>query len=197
MKDFRWKIMGRLANNLFQFAYLYAQFREGIIPDWYVQDEKYFAKYKSEIINALSEGVGKFDYVAIHVRRGDYVNNPFYVDLFRSETDYDLGGSESKPNYYERAMALFPNEQFMVFSDDIAWCKQQSLFKDCLFSERHSEEEDINRMASCTKGVIMANSSFSWWGAYLNPHKCRIIAPKAWYADGIQRTGLPDSWERI
>lgn len=175
------KISGRLGNQMFQLAYIYARMKQGSIPDIYVQNPVYFEDYKEDIRTLFGDGLGKIDKVAIHVRRGDYVNNSFYVDLFKS-------------GYYERAMAQFPDEQFMVFSDDIEWCKKQSVFKGCSFSEGHDEVKDLNLMASC-KGVIMANSSFSWWGAYLS--NGRVIAPKEWYADGISRTKLPKEWGTI
>lgn len=174
------KLSGRLGNQMFQYAYLHSQARKGEIPDVYVQSEEFFEEHKEEIKNLYSQGIGHLDQVAIHVRRGDYVNNPFYVDL--SENDY-----------YERAMALFPNEDFLVFSDDIEWCKKQPIFEDCEFSEG-DEITDLNRMASC-KGIIMANSSFSWWAAYLS--KAKVIAPKEWYRDGVERTKLLNSWIRI
>ena len=175
--------MGRLANNLFQFAYLYAQFRKGVIPNWYLQSEEYFAPYGGEIKAMLQEGIERIDKVAIHYRRGDYVGNPFYVDLMKTD-------------YYQRAMGEFPNEDFLVFSDDIGFCKSQDIFKGCEFSEGFNEEEDLNRIAAC-KGQIISNSSFGWWGAYLSPHNGKVIAPKAWHPDGIERTVCPNNWVKI
>lgn len=180
-------IIGRLGNQMFQTAYLFAQMKLGEIPDIYVQGEKYFAEAKDEVRKLYSEhvfniGQGVQPCVAIHVRRGDYVNNPFYVDLFAT-------------GYYERAMAEFPDEQFVVFSDDIAWCKEQDVFKGCEFSEGKEEVEDLNAMARC-KSVIMANSSFSWWGAWLGNHE-KVIAPRAWFSDEVERVDLLDSWIKI
>ncbi len=175
------KIFGRLGNRLFQSAYIYSQFKKGLIPDIFVQGETYFEDYKDEIKQLFGQGIGATDMVSIHVRRGDYVNNPFYVDL-------------SKIDYYEKAMALFPDAEFLVFSDDIEWCKQQFVFDGCEFSEGQSEEEDLKLMASC-KGHIMANSSFSWWGSYLGRGK--TVAPKEWFTDGIQRTKLLDEWIKL
>ena len=183
MINFRHKIMGRLGNNLFQWAYLYSQVKEGAISNWYLQDERYFHPYQSEIKAMLQEGIGKINKIAIHIRRGDYINNSFYVDLMATD-------------YYQRAMKEFNGETFLVFSDDIEWCKKQEIFKECEFSERFNEEEDINRMASCI-GHIMSNSSFAWWGAWLSPHGGKVIAPQKWHSDGISRTKLLDSWKVI
>lgn len=175
------KISGRLGNQMFQLAYIYADMRRGTVPDLFVQDEKYFDEFRDEIRQIYGEGIGHIDMVGIHVRRGDYVNNPFYVDL--TETPY-----------YEDAMAKFDGESFIVFSDDIEWCKKQKIFKGCEFSEGKSDVEDMNLLASC-KGIIMANSSFSWWASYLS--SARVIAPKEWFRDCVERTHIPDEWEKI
>lgn len=176
-------IFGRLGNNLFQGAYLYAQVLKGELPDIYVQDPTYFQDYAKEVKKLYGGGIGRIDQVAIHVRRGDYVNNSFYVDLMETE-------------YYEKAMELFPDCDFLVFSDDITWCKEQSIFLGCEFSEETDEVKDLNLMASCT-GHIIANSSFSWWGAYLSPHEGKVVAPKQWYSDRVERTMCPPEWIKL
>ncbi len=170
-----------MGNQMFQFAYIYSQFKKKKIPDFYVQDAKYFDKYRDEVRQLYGQGIESVDMVAIHVRRGDYVKNPFYVDLMETE-------------YYSQAMAEFPDEDFIVFSDDMEWCKRQPLFDQCEFSEGKSEVEDMNLMAGC-KGIIMANSSFSWWAAYLS--NAKVIAPKAWHPDGVERTKLLKEWKTL
>lgn len=178
-----WKLSGRLGNTMFQYAYLHAQMRDKVIPDIYVQDPKYFEKYAGELKRLFGTKIEPIAQVAIHVRRGDYVNNPFYVNL--AETDY-----------YEQAMAKFPGAEFLVFSDDIEFCKQLPVFHGCEFSEGNTEVDDMNLMAGC-QGHIIANSSFSWWAAFISPHTKKVIAPKLWYTDGDERTRCPDNWERI
>lgn len=178
------KSIGGLGNLMFKEAYLYSQMLEGQIPDVFLQSEKYFMKYKDFIRERFSTGIGYIDHVSIHVRRGDYVDNPFYVDIF-------------KDGYYERAMALFPENTFIVFSDDIEWCKKQPIFMDCVFSEGKSEVEDLNLMASC-RDNILANSSFSWWAGWLNPNPDKkVVVPKKWFTDGVERVDLPGSWVKI
>ena len=195
MRDIH-KFSGRLGNEMFRHAYLYAQTRKGIIPDWYLQDPKYFEGFEEEIKQLFGEGIGYLEQVGVHVRRGknpsipeepNYSENPFYVNL-ADDTDY-----------YERAMAMFPNEKFVIFSDDPDWCKEK--FKDntrVQVMEKGDEVEDLNLYASC-KAQITANSSWSYWGAFLNPNEGKqIIAPKNWYADGNQtRTVIPKEWIRI
>lgn len=180
------KNIGGLGNILFKEAFIYAQMRQGLIPDLYLQDSKYFGHYRDELMERWGQNIGFTNFVGIHVRRGDYVNNTFHWDL--SETDY-----------YDKAMCLFTDKKFIVFSDEIEWCKTQETFKDCAFSEGNDEIEDFNMMASC-ESLIIANSSYSWWAAYLNPNpNKRIIAPKedTWFMDGIIRTKLPKKWEQI
>ena len=184
---------GRLGNRMFQTAYLYAQIKKGVIPDWYLQNPKYFEGYEEEIKQLFGEGIGYLDQVGVHVRRAanpvnpnepKYSENPFYVNL--GNTDY-----------YERAMAMFPGEKFVIFSDDPQFCKERFKGENIQVMDKGDEVEDFNILASC-KHIIMANSSFSFWAAYLCPNETKkIIAPKQWYSDGIERTKLPKEWIKI
>lgn len=180
------KAMGRYGNKIFMYAYLYAQMREGVIPDVYVQDPKYFDKYSEEIKRVFGEGIGFLEFVSIHIRRGDYVNNPFYVDL--TQTDY-----------YTKAVEMFPNKKFLVFSDDREFAKECFNGSDFQVMEG-TEEEDFNMMASCESNII-ANSSFSYWAAYLNPNPAKkVVCPSPknlWYNDKIVRTQVPEEWIQI
>lgn len=187
---------GRMGNEMFRHAYLYAQVRDGLLPDVYLQDEKYFSKYADEIKKLFGEGIGYLSQVGVHIRRAGnpldpndpkYSENPFYVKLCDGD-------------YYERAMAMFPNEKFLVFSDDPTWCLEK--FKDNLnvqVMDKGNEVDDFNLLASC-KGIIGANSSFSWWAAFLNPNPdAKIVFPSKehWYKDGVERTICPLVWVRI
>lgn len=185
---------GRMGNEMFRHAYLYAQVRKGLLPDWYLQDPKWFTGYEDEVKKLFGEGIGYLSQVGVHIRRAanptnpdepKYCENPFYVNL--SETDY-----------YEQAMAMFPGEKFLVFSDDPEWCKEK--FKNnpnVQVMEKGNEVEDFNMLSSC-KDIIIANSSWSWWAAFLCPNESkRIVAPKQWFADGIERIGIPSTWIRI
>lgn len=190
-------IFGRLGNKLFQYAYIFAQMKEGKIPDIFIQDPKYFEKYDKEIKQLFGDGIGYLDYVSIHVRRGanpinplelKYSENPFYVNL--SETDY-----------YDKAIEMFPVDKFIVFSDDVGYCKEKwgnnERFK---IMDMGDEIEDFNLMASCSKGNIIANSSFSYWSAFLNPSPTKkVVAPSVenWYSDKVERTVCPKEWIRI
>lgn len=185
------KIFGRLGNRMFQMAYIYAQAKKGMIPDIYVQDLKLFEKYGDEIKKWFGEGVGYLDFVSIHVRVGTnpsnpnepaYKDNPFYVNLL--ETDY-----------YQKAINMFPKDKFIVFSDDPEYVKTLDIFKYDRFQiiDKGDEVEDLNIMASC-KSNIIANSSYSWWAAFLNPNWGKtVVAPKKWFTDG-KAIPFPKEW---
>lgn len=175
------KYFGRLGNNLFQYAYIYGQFRRGAVPDVYVQDYRYFDAYRDEIKEIFGKGSRCVRKVGVHVRRGDYVGNTFYTDLWAED-------------YYRKAMSLFPDATFLIFSDDIGWCKANTTFVGCEFSEG-DEDADFENLMQC-EGIICANSSFSWWAAYLS-EASKVVAPKKWYTDGVERTKCPPHWVRV
>jgi len=138
----------------------------------YFQSERYFADFAEDIkkeftfkqpTDFIGEGV-----VAVHVRRGDYTNLQDHHPL-------------CSLNYYEEAMSMFEGQSFLIFSDDIDWCKKNIKGPRVLYSEENSAAKDLQLMTSCDHTII-ANSSFSWWGAWLNDntHK-KVIAPKIWF----------------
>ena|SRR3990167_303941 len=188
---------GRLGNNLFQFAYIYSQVRKGEISDIFLQDPKHFEGYEEEIRQLFGIGDGSEPYVAIHLRRAsnpinpnelEYSKNPFYYNLVESD-------------YYKKAMAFFPNERFLVFSDDIEFAKNYFIGGEYEFDETKDSIEALTRMSNC-KSVIIANSSFSWWGGFLcyPQGNYKIIAPSKehWYTDkSTTRTVIPKEWIRL
>lgn len=190
--------IGGLGNLMFKQAYLLGKLCDGEIPDVYVQGEKYWRPHAETIKKYFSEGIGYVDKVSIHIRRGDYLKaDNFHLNLWNTD-------------YYDIAVKLFPNDKFLVFCKDNQdseqdkvdrqWCMDNlpSLVGDRFeLSPLQSETDDLNLMASC-KSNIMANSSFSWWAAYLNinPQKT-VVCPRKWFVDGIDRTELLDSWLKI
>lgn len=186
---------------MFKQAYLIGEVLDKKIPDVYVQDYRLWEQHADAIRNLyMSDVYGEpLDEVSLHIRRGDYLNaQQFHVNL--CETDY-----------YQRAIAQFPGRDFLVFCkdgqgveqdmEDRRWCID---FLTPLLGDRfelsryeNTETDDMNLMASC-KHNIMANSTFSWWAAYLNkfPGK-RVICPKQWFVDGEQRVSLPAEWIQI
>lgn len=188
--------IGGLGNLLFKEAYIWGQFRDGNIPDIYVQSPKYWEKYKDEIRQRFSSGIGHTDKVALHIRRGDYLKvSQFHTNLW--DTDY-----------YKEAVKLFPGEKFLVFCkdtqnpeqdrDDQEWCQDNLPFLGIAFEMyRHGEEtDDLNAMASC-KAIIGANSSFSWWAAFLGGNPAVFPKEEKWFTDGKVRTELMPEWTQI
>lgn len=191
------KSIGGLGNLMFKQAYLVSEFLDGKTPDIYVQSERFWRHNKDRIKTLYQEGIGFINRVSLHIRRGDYLDTDFYVNL-------------PKTNYYEEAVKMFPDDQFIAFchdgqdptrdAEDREWVKQ---FLDSLIPGRYmihepmGETKDLNQMASC-KHNIMANSTFSWWAAYLNknPNK-KVVCPASWFSDGVQRCELLDEWIKI
>ncbi len=147
----------------------------------YFQSERYFAHCEDEVrryftphhalAHLLERQFG--DLIAaktcsIHVRRTDIIGDPAWPELAAGD-------------YYERAMSQFDSDTtFVIFSDDIEWCKDRFRGRSVVFVEALSAVEDLFLMARC-KGHIIANSTFSWWGAWLDPNPDKkVIAPLQW-----------------
>lgn len=151
----------------------------------YFQSEKYFKKYenkireiftiKSEIKDSIYEKhkdlLNRNNVVSVHLRRGDYLNYPDHHPVM------DL-------NYFMKAMKKFPKDSiFLVFSDDPQWCKQNfpGIDEKFFIIEGQTDIEDFTMMTMCNHNCI-ANSSFSWWAAWLNNNPDKIVvAPKKWF----------------
>ena len=115
--------------------------------------------------------------VMVHIRRGDYVDNPKHevctVDYFREAM--------------QQMMDRFPSVHFLVFSDDLAWCRQFLPFQDRLafVDGCATEAEEMYLMTRCHHYII-SNSSFSWWGAWLGDHVGKtVFAPSRWSPDEV------------
>lgn len=199
MKSVR-ETIGGLGNLLFKQAYLWGRMRDGVIPDVYVQSEKYFTKYRDEIRMLFGANIGRVNKVALHIRRGDYLKVPeFHANLWDT-------------NYYHEAMSLMGDVPYLVFckdtqnpeqdKEDMEWCKINLPLKFPLaefeFHNHTNEVEDLNIMASCI-GIIGANSSFSWWAAYLGDPNKKVIMPKEerWFTDGQRRIDLLHEWTKV
>lgn len=146
----------------------------------YYQSEKYFKKYEKDIrkeftFSNKTNVVVKPHTTSIHVRRGDYLNFPDHHPICPMD-------------YYVTAMSMFKDQKFLIFSDDIEWCKQNFGGNSFSFSEGLSSEEDLQIMSMCDNHII-ANSSFSWWGAWLGHNTDKtVVAPKKWFGSAY------DTW---
>jgi hypothetical protein len=135
--------------------------------------------------------------VAVHVRRGDYVT---------SAANWAAHGplSEEAPEYYQQALAkiraTIKRPSLYVFSDDPAWCKANLKFDTpTVFVDNNNPGiEDLRLMRACQHNVI-ANSSFSWWGAWLNENPNKIvIAPKKWMHTEFDTSDVvPPEWVQV
>ena len=119
---------------------------------------------------------------AIHVRRGDY------LDEWRPNFAQDT-------TYFQNAINLIGEvDKYIIFSDDIEWCKENFLMGNVIFIENEKDYIEIFLQSKCTHNII-SNSSFSWWGAYLNQNLNRkIVAPKKWFNDNMKNDIVPDYW---
>ena len=156
------------------------------------QSELYFAGIREVLLGEFTprysftgvnaqylEKIKKYESVAIHVRRGDYVH------LKTAGSFHGVTGMD----YYNRAINYFESHQsgyrFFVFSDDIQWCKQHfNTVKNITFVESDPEftSVDMFLMKNCSHQII-CNSSYSWWAAWLNEsHDKIVVAPKKWFA---------------
>jgi hypothetical protein len=168
------------------FTYSPIPYHKGVCLRGYYQSEKYFEdckedirfyfKPKESVINELKKKYKeqlKGNTCCVHIRRGDYVNNPFHYVC--------------DENYYNTAIdnirKMTKINRFLIFSDDIEWCKKNFNSDDFYFVEGNKDIEDLFLMTLC-KNHIISNSSFSWWGSWLCENdKKIIIAPNRWFSE--------------
>ena len=145
----------------------------------------------------LSRKILEVEAVAVHVRRGDYVSSP------KTTAFHGILGQD----YYEQGIMLLrqrvANPYLFIFSDDPQWVRSNlNLSVPCEVVAHNPPEqghEDLRLMSLC-KHAIIANSSFSWWGAWLNENPAKfVIAPRRWFSDPSIDTSylIPPAWERI
>ena len=175
--------------------------------DGFWQNEKYFKEFDTELQSIFSmkgrlstssivyeEQIKESNSVSLHVRRGDYVT---------SKLTNEIHGTCSL-DYYQKAVSMIEskikNPVFYLFSDDIPWVKDNFSFienkKFIQLDDETPPHDEIHLMSLCDHNII-ANSSFSWWGAWLNNNKEKIvIAPFKWFNDkSFDVTDLnPKSW---
>ena len=188
--------------------------------DGFFQTEKYFENivdeirsdftFKDEYLKPCKEFIDSFDTTPIflHVRRGDAIGKEHYHPV-------------APMSYYVEALKRFDKDTpCFVFSDDLDWCKSQELFKSDRFLFNDNIEKydyqsmdgsgsmqytllphvDLCLMSLCS-GAIIVNSSFSWWGAWLQNNRGKVIASKPWFGPSASHLDtsdvVPDHWEII
>lgn len=175
----------------------------------YWQSEKYFqdaeqairadlrfAQPMSSRNMQIGEEIARVNSISLHVRRGDYVCNP-KVNAVHGICTLD---------YYRAAVCYMAerieNPHFFVFSDDMDWVRNElRLDFPCQYVEHNKGSESYNdmRLMSLCRHHIIANSSFGWWGAWLNPQPEKIVvAPQKWFVNDYITTDLyPHGWIKL
>tara|TARA_B100000963_G_scaffold349520_1_gene358671 strand:+ start:824 stop:2344 length:1521 start_codon:yes stop_codon:yes gene_type:complete len=166
----------------------------------YFQSYKHFEDSQNEIKDMLNidqlkahviKKYGDFsDYVSLHVRRGDYIKLSEFHNVLCIE-------------YYKKAMSQFEKDvKFLVFSDDLAWCKANMPFVERVkFVSCDYDYEEMLLMSTC-KSNIIANSTFSWWAAWLNNNDNKVVIyPEKWFGPKNSHLSIedlcPKEWRRI
>lgn len=170
----------------------------------YWQSEKYFEahaatlradfSFKSPLTgqnSVLAGNIRNLNAISLHVRRGDYVKNPATAAI------HGLCSLDYYNAAIQHVLRRVDNPVFFIFSDDMPWVKKNLALAAPTHHVEHNAQayHDMHLMSLCKHHVI-ANSSFSWWGAWLNPspHKI-VVAPKQWFAVSRRTEDLlPPAW---
>lgn len=178
--------------------------RDGVTLSGFFQSERYFADIGADLRQAFRPRAPQVrervleamdalrrrnrPLVAVHIRRGDYIRPD------GASTVIDFARVQA-------AMARFDAVTFIVFSDDPSWCQQALGGDNVVLSPFAAPVEDLFAMSICDHFII-ANSTFSWWAAWLGtaPNK-RVLAPDDWHCVGAQQTDIhraiyAEGWER-
>jgi len=174
-----------------KFTYKKIPYRINMRLSGYFQSEQYFMKHKKEVIkffknfmktssviNKLQKNISNINHnntISLHIRRQDYIDLQ-QVHILQTES------------YYKNAIDILSKKikkdfKLVIFSDDIKWCKNNKFLTNynCYFVEGNEDYIDLYLMSMCNHHII-ANSSFSWWGAYLNEdEKKLVVAPAKWF----------------
>ena len=192
----------------FNYSDKFLKIKNNTYIEGYFQTEKYFNSIRDDVIDSFTlknkasvksakiiDQIKNSDSVSLHVRRGDYVSNK------NANKFHGLMGEA----YYKKAIALInkkiKNPKYFIFSDEIEWVKNSfDLPKNSVYiTHNKSGIEDMRIMIECKHNII-ANSSFSWWGARLGLQKDKVvIAPKQWFLDSNTNTSdvIPERWSQI
>jgi Glycosyl transferase family 11 len=163
-----------------------------------VKQDFSFKNKLSEDLNRLADEIQNSESICLHVRRGDYVWQP-HANKFNGLKGID---------YFNSAVSLILQKlndvRIYVFSDDIAWCVENVKFDRIVrfveYEYPNRQTHEYFRLMTLCRHFVIANSTFSWWAAWLsqNPSKI-VVAPEKWFEDSTIDTSdlIPESWIRI
>lgn len=187
----------RLLKSTAQYGYFRGYFQTRVFPQMVekmLQQELAFADIDDEKLKELATTIRKKNAVSVHVRRGDYLQIP------------EMYGGICTNTYYEKAMDIIRDKVdapvFCFFSNDIIWVKANYKEREAIYIEAsmfndYHDWYDMYLMSICKHNII-ANSSFSWWGAWLNKNFDKIvIAPRKWFNAESMDDICPEEWIRI
>jgi len=194
--------LNRPSTITYPFEYTEAKTSDNNIIDGFFQSEKYFVHNRDKILEVLGPKENITDTInerygnllkkrttSIHVRRGDYVRHPNHHPTQTVE-------------YYQEAISKLNDKTdlFLIFSDDIEWCKENLKIENAVYIDNEKDYIELYLMARCDNNII-ANSSFSWWGAWLNENEDKVvIGPEKWFGSAINHDTkdlLPEKWIKI
>tara|TARA_R100001509_G_C4863887_1_gene214372 strand:- start:140 stop:901 length:762 start_codon:yes stop_codon:yes gene_type:complete len=195
--NFSWPRMAQEPSEKVSVPFWYedVQIRDNVNYEGFFQCEKYFPG-RDFILNLfkpskwIEREIEKYnEYLtgttcSIHVRRGDYLK-------------FDLHYVRDR-EYYQKGMDVVGEvDRYLVFSDDLEWCKQNFIGDKFIFIENEKDYVELFLQSKCTHNII-SSSSFSWWGAYLNKNKDKtVVGPKQWFTVEKRNDIIPERWETI
>lgn len=171
----------------------------------FFQSEKYFINHKEAIWELFAPSQEIVDYLNSKYR--DIITHPRTVAIHFRDYSKEDPTHRAHPNvnikYFKKAIKYYPkNSLFVVFSNNIAWCKQafSGMGRSIKFIENEHYHHDFFLMSMCKHNII-SNSSYSWWAAYLNRNPNKIVgAPKLWFNKRYRNDtydNTPPSWIKI
>lgn len=188
-----------------KFSFYDIKISEDTELEGYYQSEKFFMEFKDEVLTQLKfkEEFIKFaidrypsitNSASIHIRRGDYLNQLDYHPVLPIQ-------------YYNYIIEnyLYEFDNIFVFSDDEEWCKNTFTSNKFIFPKFDDDNDLLSFvLMSQSKNIVISNSSYSWWAAWLNRHKeKKIFAPhhKMWFGPNYSNLEtidiIPDDWIKI
>lgn len=184
----------------FEYTPISYKFNSNLYLEGQFQSEKHFVHNRNailelfapteEIVNVIQQKYSSVlnNSVSVHVRRGDYIG---------LEDFHPICSLEYYTEALERIEDIHAIDNILIFTDDITWVKENFTDKRITFVDGEEDYIDLYLMSRCQHNII-ANSSFSWWGAWLNTHPNKtVVAPKTWFGLALKHNTkdlIPDGW---